>query len=272
MARVLVIEDNAANLDLMTYLLEAYGHQVVAARDGEEGLQQLRGERPDLIVCDIHMPRMDGYEVARQVKTDSGLRDVPLIAVTALAMVGDRERVLETGFDGYIAKPINPETFVAQLENYLAGKSGHAPKGHQPAAETGHAGPAKHSIVLVVDDVAVNIEVIRNTLEPFGFEVRSAATITDALALAEQSPPDLILSDLHLRHEHGFDLFKAIKARSGLNSIPFVFISASVWGGKDEANARALGADGFIMRPIAPEALLQEIRAHLQDKRDQART
>src|SRR4051812_2065122 len=108
-ARILIIEDKQANLDLMTYLLEAFGHSVKTAMDGEEGLAALRREAPDVVVCDINLPRIDGYEVARQIRADPALRPLPLIAVTALAMVGDREKVLAAGFDGYIAKPIAPE-------------------------------------------------------------------------------------------------------------------------------------------------------------------
>src|SRR5689334_2260285 len=96
----------------MIYLLEAFGHTTCAARDGQEGLEVAASERPDLIICDVHMPRMDGYGVVRHLKEDPVLRKVRCIAVTALAMVGDRDRVLQAGFDGYLTKPIDPETFV----------------------------------------------------------------------------------------------------------------------------------------------------------------
>jgi CheY-like chemotaxis protein len=118
-AHILLIEDNPANLDLMTYLLEAYGYSVDTAGDGAEGLAAARLAPHDLIICDVQLPVMDGLEVARHVKSDPDLRVLPLVAVTALAMVGDRDRVLKAGFDGYIAKPINPETFVRQLEAFL---------------------------------------------------------------------------------------------------------------------------------------------------------
>jgi CheY-like chemotaxis protein len=118
-ARVLIIEDNPANLELMTYLLGAFGHTVVAAEDGRQGLEAARREQPDLIVCDVQLPALDGFEVARCLKSDPRLRTTPLVAVTALAMVGDRDRVLAAGFDGYLAKPINPETFVGQMEVFL---------------------------------------------------------------------------------------------------------------------------------------------------------
>ena len=272
MARILVIEDNGPNLELMSYLLGAYGHEVVPARDGEEGLEQARRVRAELIVCDIHLPRMDGYQVAKHLKNDPGTRGVPLIAVTALAMVGDREKVLEAGFDGYLAKPIVPETFVAQLEAFLDDGARHGPPVPAAAAALSVSRPAPDApcTILVVDDVAVNLEVIRQTLEPFGYTVITTATVSDALAQARRLPPDLILSDLHLRGEHGFDLLKAAKSDPRLMATPIVFISASVLGGKDAAAALALGALRFIMRPITPEALLVEIRACLAVQRDRA--
>lgn len=119
MARILVIEDNADNLELMVYLLEVFGHAVTTAVDGVEGLAAVEGERFDAILCDLHLPRVDGYEVARRLKADPELQRIPLIAVTASAMVGDRDRGFEAGFDGYIAKPIEAEKFVDQIEAFL---------------------------------------------------------------------------------------------------------------------------------------------------------
>lgn len=124
MARLLVIEDNPDNLELMTYLLRAFGHQVLTAGDGADGLRVARREALDLIVCDVHLPKMDGYEVARQLKADPALRRIPLLAVTALAMVGDRDKVLAAGFDGYLAKPIDPQEFAQQVASYLAVRQG----------------------------------------------------------------------------------------------------------------------------------------------------
>lgn len=118
--RILVIEDNATNLELMTYLLRAFGHVTIVARDGEEGVETARAANPDLILCDIALPVLDGYQVARLLKSEESLRGVPLIAVTASAMVGDRDKVIASGFDGYISKPITPETFVADVERYLS--------------------------------------------------------------------------------------------------------------------------------------------------------
>ena len=123
--RILVIEDNAANLELMTYLLEAFGHTTITAQDGEAGVLAALHANPDLILCDLALPRLDGFGVAKRLKAEPRLQAVPLIAVTASAMVGDRDKVIATGFDGYISKPITPETFVGEVESYLPGQAGH---------------------------------------------------------------------------------------------------------------------------------------------------
>ena len=118
-ARILIIEDNPTNLELMRYLLHAAGHTLYTAADGAEGIEIARRTNPDLIVCDMKMPGLDGYEVARRLKSDPVLRAIPLVAVTSYAMVGDRDRAMAAGFDGYLTKPIVPKTFVAQLEAFL---------------------------------------------------------------------------------------------------------------------------------------------------------
>lgn len=118
-ARVLIIEDNQTNMELMRYLLQAFGHQVVAASDGCEGVSLASDQRVDLIICDIHLPKLDGFGVIRRLKADQHTQVLPVIAVTAQAMVGDRDKLLSAGFDGYLCKPIEPEFFVSQVDAYL---------------------------------------------------------------------------------------------------------------------------------------------------------
>jgi len=118
-ARILIVEDNPGNRELMEYLLRAAGHEVATAENGDTGLLRAARERPDLILLDIEMPVADGHETVEALKRDSELRRIPTIAVTAFAMVGDREQMLREGFDGYLTKPIDPERFVAQVSEYL---------------------------------------------------------------------------------------------------------------------------------------------------------
>ena len=120
MARVLVIEDNAANLTFAVFLLESASHEVMTAADAEEGLARARAEMPDLILMDIQLPGMDGLEATAQLKRDESTRDIPVIALTALAMKGDEERIRAAGSNGYIAKPMHYKEFLAAVSAQLA--------------------------------------------------------------------------------------------------------------------------------------------------------
>jgi two-component system, cell cycle response regulator DivK len=115
---VLLIEDNEQNRYLTTFLLERRGYEVTAAADGPLGVELAGRVLPELILLDIQLPTMDGYAVARALRENPALRDVPIIAVTSYAMPGDREKALAAGCDGYIEKPIDPETFVTEIERY----------------------------------------------------------------------------------------------------------------------------------------------------------
>jgi len=121
-ARILLVEDNPANLALMEYLLGAFGHKTISATDGAKGVETAKATLPDIILMDLHMPALDGFDAALQIKAVPALRAIPIVAVTASAMVGDRSKILARGFDGYIAKPITPETFVSQVESFLPQK------------------------------------------------------------------------------------------------------------------------------------------------------
>jgi len=115
---ILLIEDNEQNRYLTTFLLEQNGYQVVSAPDGPQGIEAAEKALPAFILLDIQLPVMDGYEVARELRRREALRETPIIAVTSYAMVGDREKALQAGCNGYIEKPINPETFIAEMERY----------------------------------------------------------------------------------------------------------------------------------------------------------
>lgn len=122
-AKILLVEDNEANRYLATFLLENGGFQVIHAGNGREALALANSEKPDLILMDIQMPEMDGYEAAQTIREASGLTDIPIVAVTSYAKTGDRERALRLGFVGYLEKPIATDTFLAQIAQFLPGKA-----------------------------------------------------------------------------------------------------------------------------------------------------
>lgn len=117
--RLLIIEDNEQNLYLMRFLLERNGFSIIGAEDGRKGIEIALQCEPLAILLDIQLPEMNGYAVAAELKKHRALDNVPIIAVTSYAMVGDREQILAAGATGYIEKPINPETFVDEIRRYL---------------------------------------------------------------------------------------------------------------------------------------------------------
>lgn len=119
-ARILLIEDNDQNRYMATFLLEKHGYEVVPAVDGPTGIELAARVQPCLILLDIQLPRMDGYAVARELRRIPALRGIPIVAVTSYAMMGDREKALTAGCDGYLEKPIDPETFVLDIERHLS--------------------------------------------------------------------------------------------------------------------------------------------------------
>lgn len=118
-AKVLVIEDNPENMALLVYLLRSAGHTVFQAVDGAAGLEAADREAPDLVLCDVRMPGLDGYEVAKRLRSDASLREVPLVAVSASVFGADRDKALAAGFDDFVSKPIEPAQFLEQIRDFL---------------------------------------------------------------------------------------------------------------------------------------------------------
>ena len=246
----------------MAYLLTAFGHQVFEAHEGLAGIEMARREKPDLILLDIHMPRMDGYEVAHQLRADAECSKIKVVAVTALAMVGDREKILASGFDGYIAKPLDPETFSAQVNGFLGLASPSGPNHPSPQACAQPQTAAvkdKRALVLHVDNMQTNIDVVRGILEPSGYQVLAARSVKEGLELARRIKPDLIVSDVHMPHQDGYDFMRLVQEEPELAKIPFVFLSSSVWSTREQETAVQRGAKKFLARPIEPQLLLEEL-------------
>lgn len=120
--KALIVEDNENNRYLTTLLLEHAGFDVAQAVNGRQGIELARNGKPDIILLDIQMPEMDGYETAERILDDESLRGIPIVGVSSYALSGDREKALAMGFAGYIEKPINPDTFAGEVKSYLGRK------------------------------------------------------------------------------------------------------------------------------------------------------
>ena len=116
---ILVVEDNENNMYLIAFILRNNGYEVIEAGSGEEGVELVKKEKPDLIIMDIQLPGIDGLEATKRIRESVANHEIPIIALTSYAMVGDREKALAAGCTGYIEKPIDPETFMEEIEKYL---------------------------------------------------------------------------------------------------------------------------------------------------------
>ncbi|MBN1763170.1 MAG: response regulator [Methanomicrobia archaeon] len=119
MKQILVVEDNEANMYLIRFILSSAGYEVLEAWSGEEGVERALSEKLDLVIMDIQLPGIDGLEATRRIRQSKTDGKIPIVALTSYAMVGDREKALAAGCTGYIEKPINPETFMAEIEKFL---------------------------------------------------------------------------------------------------------------------------------------------------------
>ena len=265
-ANILVVEDTPHNLELIRYLLDAHGHTVIPATHGQQAVDLARANPPDLVVMDIQLAdSFDGYEALRLIRTDPRLRALPVVAVTAFAMEGDRETALAAGFNGYLTKPLNPRTFVAEVDlhlpaelrgRHLSADGDREPDGTAPAPRTNTPHPAPHGrLILVVDDLPTNNELMRSILQSRGYRVRSAQTIEEALASARAEHPALVLSDLHLGHQSGIDLARQLRSSPEFADVVIAFTTST--GRLSDLDSIADVA--VILRPIEPEALLRRV-------------
>ncbi|GAB2877265.1 hypothetical protein GCM10027277_53180 [Pseudoduganella ginsengisoli] len=249
-ARILIIEDNPTNMELMTYLLNAFGYTALMAHDGEQGVAMARQELPDLIICDVHLPKLDGYGVVAQLKQDPALRPIPTLAVTALAMVGDRERLLAAGFDGYIGKPIEPDTFVTQIESFLPGEM-------SPQAKT------DISTILIVDDHVLNREFLMTLLGYGGHRLLEAANGVEGLRMVKQEKPDLVISDILMPNMDGYEFVTRMHRDPETATVPVIFYTATYREREAMAVADACGVRWVLPKPSDPDVILKTVHEAL---------
>ncbi len=266
-----MIEDNPINLELMTFVLQAWQHEALVAADGEEGLAVARAQRPELVLCDLQMPGLDGLGVARALRADPELRHIPLLAVTALAREVDRERALQAGFDAVFCKPISPADFMAGVQRWLPGQpvTPTSPPGERcapgfPAIPPELRAPRQPCLLLTVDDGPTNVAYKRDLLEPAGYSVLATDSVPKALALLRREPVDLVLSDVVMADGGGFELLRRLRADAAWRDLPFIFLTSSARDDASRRHALALGAQDYLLRPLDAFELLASVQRALR--------
>lgn len=272
MAKILIVEDNKESLDLMTYLLDHCGHSIITASDGEEAIEKAKQHRPDLIICDIQLPKLNGYEIAKILKNDKLLKHVPLVSVTAYAMVGDRNKVRDSGFDAYISKPIDLVQFVVQIDSLLPAElRSNKSINLQPNPSTISAKKQDriYCKALLVDDFSASRELYKILLESIGVEVTAVSNVNEALSYLQKQVPDFILSEFHLPDNGGLAFLKLVRNNVAWKSIAFIFMSTTHPDKNEMQEMKILNVTRFILSPIDTSAffnIIKSIMSMIKDK------
>lgn len=250
--RILVVEDDSKSARLIRDILELRGHSIIEASNGLSAMRMINDRVPDLIFMDINLPGMDGITLTKLIKTSSKTNKIPIIALTAAAMKGDRSRFVQAGCDDYISKPFHVRDVLDVLNKY--GRS------------TVQDSPVQPPVVLVADDGHQNIELIHATLSPLGYNVISANNGIQALEKIRTLHPDIALINVIMPQLDGIEVCKNIKSDEYYSTIPVIMITAL-----DDADAkmRALsaGADEFLTKPIDRSELIVRVGNLLKVKR-----
>jgi len=258
MARILVVEDSPDIRVLIRMLLEQAGHEVVTAADGREGVETARREKPDLVLMDLSLPVLSGWEAARQIKSEPATSSITVLAVTAHAMQGDKDRALAAGCDGFLSKPIDEETFEKEVASWLAQRQTERVSVAAAAEAPPDEEEDPRGRILVVDDEPEVADLIRADLETDGHEVFIARGLAEAAALfSPDSQFDLAVVDIMLGRDSGYELAGELIARSS-EYLPILLVTA---GTIDRERGYAAGADDFIGKPIESAELRARCRS-----------
>jgi two-component system, cell cycle response regulator len=265
---ILVVEDDHLNMKLMRSILNLGHYQILEAGEAETGLELAAKHHPDLILMDIQLPGLDGLTATRRLKQTPELADIPVIALTGLAMDGDRENALAAGCDDYISKPINTRTFLASIGQQLApAEDTSAPPAAEPQAPS--AGPVR-SKILVVDDDPMNVKLISAILSRDDYAIVTAYGGEDALRITRAEHPDLILLDVMMPVMDGYQVTQEVKGDPATAGIPIIMVTA-LNGTEDKVRGLESGADEFLTKPVNRAELLARVKSMLRLKqyRDQ---
>jgi two-component system cell cycle response regulator len=246
---VLVVEDNPMNMKLVKDLLHLGKYNVLEACDAKIGIQLSREHRPDLILMDIQLPGMDGLTATRHIRQDSDLKDTPVIALTAHAMLGDDKKAGEAGCDGYISKPIDTRNFLKQVEQFIEIKS-------NKMKSSTRTGTHHKNRILIIDNDPLNTKLLVAKLPAHKYKTKIISSWTEIMEVIRSNMeviikeyPDLILMDVMMAEIDSCELTSRLKNNSGTKHIPIIIITP-IDGKDSKAKALEAGADEIINKPV----------------------
>lgn len=280
MAKILLVEDNEQNRDMLVRRLQRQGHAVVTAGDGERAIAMAGSEAPDVILMDLNLPVLDGWVATRRIKDSPKTRSIPVIALTAHAMSGDRQKALSAGCDDYDTKPIDFTRLVDKIRALIGARADVPPPevealsvqlveptakpGASPAAPT--RVPARGGRILVVDDTPANREMLSRRLARQGYSVDSAPEGATALRMLDEQAYDVVLLDVMMPGMNGLEVLRTVRLTRAPTELPIIMATAKD-SSHDVVEALELGASDYVTKPLDFPVVLARVRTQLAVKR-----
>jgi DNA-binding response OmpR family regulator len=256
-ATLLIIDDNAMNSDILSRRLSREGYDVLVESSGRGGLDVLAQRHVDLILLDILMPGMDGYEVLRILKEDPRTQTIPVIMLTAVHEIESVIRCLELGVDDYLTKPFNIPFVKSRIAAVLHGRSDRQGEGQE-------AGPGPKRRLLIIDDNPMNRDMLSRRLEREGYEVLTADGGREGLDLIANHEIDLVLLDILMPGMDGYQVLRAMKEDGATRHLPVIMLTA-VSDVESVKRCIDLGADDYLIKPFNSVLLKSRIAAVIAD-------
>lgn len=275
-ARILVVDDTPLNVKLLTAKLEVEYYAVTTAENGAKALDMIDAEPPDLILLDVMMPEMDGFEVCRHIKANPGTAHIPVVMVTALNDVTDRVKGLEAGADDFLTKPINDLALMARVRSLLRLKTlmdewrlrektalqFTNPKDLVPDDAVMIAG----SHIILLEEEGGDKDFITKSLTSLAAQVESVDKVADAASMARTGHYDLVFASLNLAHEDALTICTQMRAHEMTRQIPIIFLATDA-DIRRVAKGLDLGGNDYVMRPLDVNELIARTRTQLKHKR-----
>ncbi|MFT5727405.1 MAG: CheY-like chemotaxis protein [Desulforhopalus sp.] len=284
---ILVIEDSKTSRKVISLVLNRQGYDIAEATTGSEGLAQLAQVLPDLILLDVMLPDMDGYQILSKIRSDDRIKTVPVVMLTGKRSSVDRMKGLASGANEYLTKPFDPAKLVKVLERFMGSndkKRVSVPVTQAPVVKISRAvkRTAKTSVVpevkmppkpvstsglsiLIVEDSPTTCKVISMVLKRKGYSLQEATTGAEALRLIDTGAPDLILLDAMLPDMSGYDILAQLKANETFQKIPVVMLTAKL-GATDRQKGLQAGAVAYLTKPFNPDKLLSTVAQYTAER------
>jgi diguanylate cyclase (GGDEF)-like protein/PAS domain S-box-containing protein len=251
---ILLVEDNEMNRDMLTRRLERKGYRVITAHDGSQGHALAHSESPDLILMDMSLPIMNGWEVTRQLKSEDATRRIPIIALTAHALAADRAKAFEAGCDDYDTKPVDFGRLQEKIDSLLMEKK------NVMNSQADH--------ILIVDDNEMNRDMLARRLERKGYRADVASSAHELMERIKRESLDLVLLDIEMPDISGLEALRTIRELYSPVELPVIMVTARNQS-EDIVKALNMGANDYLTKPVDFAVALARIGTALAHKRAQ---